>query len=363
MRRACLLFVITLSFIFPAIVSAAELKVHRLFGPESPGRYKHPASITQLDSGDFYLVYYGGSGEYGADTAVYGSRRKRGSSDWSPPKVIADTPGRSEGNAVVWQAPDGKIWLFYLTRYGKTWSTSRIKAKLSIDGAHTWSDPLMLAFELGMMVRAHPIVLADGDYLLPVYHETGNDRELVGDDSTSLFLRYHRATGVWSETNRIHARLGCIQPAVAAINDKDLVCYCRRGGGYEPRNDGWLVRSQSHDGGRTWTAGKETKFPNPNAAVDFIRLQNGHLLLVYNDSMNDRTPLCVAISTDDDKSYSYRRNIAEGKGSFAYPTAIQAHDGKIHVIFTSHDRTVINEAVFDEAWVPQAKPAGRSTGP
>ena len=35
----------------------------------------------------------------------------------------------------------------------------------------------MIAFEEGMMVRGHPIVLADGDYLLPVYHETGEDRD------------------------------------------------------------------------------------------------------------------------------------------------------------------------------------------
>ena len=347
------LFVVAVAF--PAVGLAGELKIERLFGPEAPARYKHPASITQLDSGDFYLVYYGGSGEYGDDTAVYGARRPRGDSDWSPPKIVADTPGRSEGNAVVWQAPDGKVWLFYLTRYGDTWSTSRIKAKLSADGARTWSDPVMLAFEQGMMVRSRPIVLADGDYLLPIYHETGHDRELVGDDSTSLFLRYDRESGQWNETNRIHARLGCIQPAVAAVSGDYLVAYCRRGGGYDPRNDGWLVRSQSTDGGRTWTPGKEPQFPNPNSAVDFLRLASGHLLLVYNDNMNDRTPLTAAVSLDGDQTYAHRRNIAEGPGPFAYPTAIQAQDGQIHVIFTSHDRTVINEAVFDEAWVLESK--------
>ena len=41
-----------------------------------------------------------------------------------------------------------------------------------------------------MMVRNRPIVLHDGDYLLPIYHEVGDDTETVGADSTSLFLRY-----------------------------------------------------------------------------------------------------------------------------------------------------------------------------
>ena len=84
---------------------AGDIQIERVFGPEVPGRYKHPASFTQLANEDLYLVYYGGSGEYGTDTAVYGSRRRRGNTRWSPPRIIADTPGRSEGNAVVWQAP------------------------------------------------------------------------------------------------------------------------------------------------------------------------------------------------------------------------------------------------------------------
>lgn len=28
-------------------------------------------------------------------------------------------------------SPNGTVWLFYLTRYGETWSTSRIKYKIS----------------------------------------------------------------------------------------------------------------------------------------------------------------------------------------------------------------------------------------
>src|SRR5262249_15795098 len=117
----------------------------------------------------------------------------------------------------------------------------------------------------------------------------------------------------------------------------------------EPRNDGYLVRSESRDGGRTWAPGKESSIPNPNAAVDFLKLANGHLLLVFNDSMSRRTPLTAAISTDQDKSYPYRLNLAEGPGDFGYPFAIQARDGKIHVVYTSQRRSVVNHAVLEEA--------------
>ena len=159
----------------------------------------------------------------------------------------------------------------------------------------------------------------------------------------------------WSESNRIKSRLGNLQPAAAAITNDYLVCYCRRGGDYKPTKDGYLVRSESHDGGRTWSPGKDSPFPNPNAATDFMKLQSGHLLLVYNDSMSLRTPLTVAISTDEDKSYPHRRNIAEGPHDFGYPYAIQTSDGKIHVVYTSNQRTVINHAVFDESAILREK--------
>ena len=328
-----------------------DLVIERVFGPELPDKYKHPASFAELANGDLYLVYYGGSGEYGDDTWVRGARLLKGATKWTTPEIVADTPFRSDGNPVVWQAPDGLVWLFYVCRYGPTWSNSRIKFKVSRDGAKTWSDSDMLTFEEGTMVRGRPIALRNGDYLLGVYHETGTDRELVGPDTTSFFLRRKQGTDEWTSTNKIRSRLGNLQPSVVQIADDYLVAYSRRGGGYGPLADGFLVRSESRDGGFTWSAGTDSPFPNPNAAADFIKLANGHLLLVYNDNnQGQRMPLTVAISTDNDKSYPYKRNIVNKPGdSAAYPVAVQTRDGKIHIIYTSEQRTVINHAVFNES--------------
>jgi predicted neuraminidase len=64
--------------------------------------------------------------------------------------------------------------------------------------------------------------------------------------------------------------------------------------------------------------------------------------------MNDRTPLTAALSSDNGKTFSHRMNIAAGQDSFAYPTIVQTEDGRIHVTFTSQERTQINHAIFDE---------------
>lgn len=330
------------------------LEIERVIGPEFGLKYKHPASIAELDNGDLYIAYYGGEGEYAPDTAVYGMRQRAGEKKWSQPEVIADAPFRSEGNPVVWQAPDGNVWLFYVIRYGDTWSNSRIAAKISRDGAKTWTDPMIVAWEEGMMVRGRPEVLANGDWLLPIYHETGHDTELTGADTTSLFLRYNPADHSWKPTGKITCPRGVLQPAIAELEPGHLIAYCRRGGNFEPTTDGWTVRSESHDNGQTWSPGVDDhRFQNPNSAVDFIKLKSGKLLLIFNDSMNERTPLVAATSGDNDKTYT-NRLLADGPYDYAYPYVIQGRDGRIHLVYTSHERTVINHAVIDEDWLTQS---------
>jgi len=332
-------------------VAADEIHVERVLGPEvKTGDYKHPACFDQLQNGDLYLVFFSGQGEYNDNSAaVFGARLTKDGTQWSSPTPIARDPFHSLGNPVAWKAPDGLVWLFYVSRYGTHWADSRIAGKVSRDGARTWSDSFMVAGEEGMMVRGHPIVLHTGDFLLPIYHEVGRDTEKVDAQCTSLFLRLNPATKLWQPGGRVRSRLGNIQPAAVELAPNHLLAFCRRGGDYAGRPDGWLVRTESRDGGRTWSEGADSEFPNPNAAVDFIKLRNGHLLLVFNNSFTNRSPLTVAISTDKAKTFPHRRNIAEGPGDFGYPTAVQTSDEKIHILYTSDERTVIRHAVFAEA--------------
>lgn len=329
----------------------------RVFGPETAtGRYKHPASITELANGDLYLAYYGGDGEYRPGTAVYGSRKPKGESRWSPPVRIAEDPFYSAGNPVVWQAPGGVVWLWYVVRPGETWSTSRIAAKISRDGARTWSDSTFLTFEEGTMVQAAPIVLHDGDYLLPAWKETGHNTEIVGPDSVSFFLRYNPSTRRWSESTRVRSRVGNIEPTVAELSPGRLIAFCRRGGGYGPNAPGYpgyIVRTESSDGGRTWTQGAETGLPNPNAAIALLKLPSGNLLLVFNDSLAERTPLTAALSKDGGRTWPIRFNLATGRNDFAYPYLILSRSGRIHLVYTTDRRSTIVHTSFAEESLPR----------
>lgn len=331
-----------------AAFAAEDILIERIIGSEHPGQYKHPAAITELANGDLYVAYYGGDGEYEENSNVKAIRRKAGEAAWSEPEVIADTPFLGEGNPVVWQAPDGLVWLFYNQRYGPTWSEARVKAKISRDGARTWSDSMVIAYELGSMCRGLPIVLADGDYLLPMYHESGSDHEFVDEKTASYFLRHNPKTRTWTSTHHIRSPKGNLQPEVVALDESHLVAYMRRGGGYDPAERGHIIRSESRDGGHTWSPGEDTAFRNPNAAIGLLRLASGNILLVFNDSYNARTPLSAALSTDGEKTWGHQRVLLEGDNTFAYPMPIQTRDGKIRVLYTTDHRKTIMLATFDE---------------
>jgi predicted neuraminidase len=333
------------------------------------GQYKHPAAITELANGDLLLAWYGGDGEYAANTGVYAvrlpatARNHINGRNWSRPELIAQDPFRSVGNPVVWQAPassstPGWVWLFYVVRFGDTWSESHIAAKISKDGARTWSDASLISLDKGTLVRGKPIVLSNGETLLPIYREAGADREFVGDDTVSLFLRYQPEQKTWALSGPIRSRLGNLQPAPAEIAPGHLIAFCRRGGGYEARPDGWMVYAESHDFGRSWSEGRDLSphFPNPNAAVDLLHLQNGHLLLVYNHSHGSRSPLSLALSEDNGKNWKTGLDVAGGRNDYAYPYLIQARDERIHLIYTSERRTQVNRMVFTEADIASTFP-------
>jgi predicted neuraminidase len=347
--RASVSFCLLLLGIQASAADQEGFSFERILGPEiDTGRYKHPSSVTELDNGDLYLTYYGGDGEYSQDTAVFAARLPKGSRTWSHPIPIARNPFQSMGNPVVWQAPEGRVWLFYVVRFGATWSTSRIMAKVSDDRAETWSDAFLVTTEEGTMVRSRPIRTSAGETILPIYHETGSDTEKTGADTSSLFLIFDRHSKKWSRSNKVYSRMGNLQPAVVEVSPGHLMALCRRGGDYEPGDDGFVVRTESKDGGHTWSQGEETEFPNPNAAVEFIKLRSEHLLFVYNHSMIDRTPLTAALSLDGGNTFPHRTDLQAGDASYAYPTAIQTRNGLIHVFYTTEERTTICRISFRE---------------
>lgn len=312
-----------------------------IFEPQSVAGYPacHASTLVELPDGELFAAWFAGSEEGASDTAELGARLAPGATQWSKPTVLVDTPGKSDGNSVLHLDRQGHVWIFYVTKERDRepqWAQCRVKCRVSTDGGRTFSPEHILREELGWMVRNKPLYLANGDLLLPLYDERNwSSHMYISSDGGAT----------WTPSASIAGQGGNIQPTVVQLADGSLLALMRTG---SPHHRLW--KATSHDNGRTWTPPVETDLPNPNSACDMVRLANGYLVLVFNDSPHSRSPLTVALSTDEGRTWSHKRNLETGAGEFSYPAVIQTHDGLIHVTY-AYRRISIKHAAFNEAWI------------
>jgi predicted neuraminidase len=110
------------------------------------------------------------------------------------------------------------------------------------------------------------------------------------------------------------------------------------------------VASESHDGGKTWTVPKPTQWKNPDSGISMTRLRNGHLLLVFNNEDDSRTPLHIARSVDEGRTWEKPLVLETNPGEYSYPSILQTPDGKIHIIYTFR-RYSIKHVEMNEDWI------------
>ncbi|MFQ6095751.1 MAG: exo-alpha-sialidase [Candidatus Bathyarchaeia archaeon] len=312
--------------------------------------FHHAPTVVELPDEDLLAAWYGGSYEGARDVAILSSRFKLNDNTWTEPSVLIDTPDRSDGNPVLFLDNKGVVWLFYVTMLGEWWKSCIIKYIKSADGAHSWSTPIIMRHKMGWMTRNKPIILGNGDILLPVYdEERWHSMVMISEDCGKTWRRY----------GDISTEKGVIQPTVVQLSDQSLLMYMRTGG-----LGGYIWESTSTNNGRTWTPASKTHLRNPNSGIEMIRTSSGNLVLAFNDTSRGRTPLNVALSTDEGITWPYKKELETGPGEFSYPSLIQTKDGSIHVVYT-HRRgeagrsgprlraygANIKHVILNEAWI------------
>ncbi len=312
--------------------------------------FSHGSTIVGLSDGSLMCAWYGGSREKGNDVAIFSSVLASNADSWSPPQVIVDTPGKSEGNPVLFLDRKGVLWLFYQTMYGSGegptrpgtgWTTCKVKAITSHDHGLTWSDERILIEELGYLTRNKPLQLENGTILLPIHDERNwLSRILISKDDGAN----------WEMSERIDCGLGFhignIEPALLLRNDNSILCYMRSG---SDNKKTW--QSISSDGGFNWTTPVEIEVPNADAALDLLKLDDGKVLMALNPNPDGhRKLLTLWLSSDDAESWTVFRNMETGPDYSSYPCLIRSKDGLIHMSY-SRPKGGIKQVTFNEAWV------------
>jgi predicted neuraminidase len=319
----------------------------------------HCATLTTLPDRSLLTAWFGGSYETAPDVAILAARRHPRTEKWSLPKVIVDVPGRSLGQPVFLTRPNGELWLFFVVLMGNSVSTNSSNSNMlpptsdwdwtsaqpywqcSLDNGETWQSPQPLLDYPGLMFRSRPLVLP-GCIILPVYDEKiWQSRMLISDDEGQT----------WRLTEPMSTPNGNIHPCLVQLSADHLLAYLRTGG-----SGGVIWRSESFDRGETWLQPTPTSIPNPNSGIDLLCLENESLVLAFNNSRQQRTPLCVALA-EKGEVWQWQRTLEDEEAEFSYPTLLQTDDGLIHLVYT-YRRENIHYSCFSESWLRKESSPG-----
>jgi predicted neuraminidase len=299
--------------------------------PDVPAH--HCSTIAEAGNGDLLVVWYGGSYESADDQALFLSRRKQNGRGWSKPEVLIRDSLQPPGNAVVFRTGGKRLFIVWCRmeasrplRRGGGWGQTRLFYRTSSDHGRSWSKDQPFLGGLREGLRNVPITLTNGKLILPLGHS---------------FAGSGNSGQTWEHLGAI-ASGG--QPTVIQRSDGSLLTLLRKG----PH----ILQAESSDEGRSWSKPAATELKNPDAGIAMIRLRNGHLILVFNDSEAARTPLSIARSVDEGRTWLPPLALESNPGEYSYPCVMQASNGRIHITYTFR-RYTVKHVELDENWLTQ----------
>jgi predicted neuraminidase len=110
---------------------------------------------------------------------------------------------------------------------------------------------------------------------------------------------------------------------------------------------GKICTATSTDGGMTWSEIRPIDMPNPNSAMDAVRLDDGRIVLVHNPTVKGRHQLSVSVSKDGGLTWKTAFDLMHEPGKeHSYPAMILDSKGKLQISW-AWNKENIGYAVVD----------------
>lgn len=244
----------------------------------SPSPQNHAAFLARLPGGELACVWFGGTMEGMPDISIHMSTLYEAAARWRPATVLVDDRSRSEQNPLLFNAPDGRVWLLYTSQVSGNQDTSVVRRRVSNDGGHNFGPPETMIADAGTFIRQPIVTLANGGLLLPVFKcRTVPGEKWSGRNDTAGVYRSGDGGATWNYTE-VPGSTGCVHMNIVPAGTDRLLAF------YRSRWADFIYRTESADGGKTWRVPEPTGLPNNNSSIQCIRLNDGRLALVYNHS-------------------------------------------------------------------------------
>jgi predicted neuraminidase len=263
----------------------------------SPSPQNHAAFLSRLPDGTLACVWFGGTMEGMPDISIHMSVLNEKTLQWSPAIILMDDKSRSEQNPLLFNAPDGAVWLLYTSQISGNQDTAVVRRRLSHDGGKSFGTAETMIADAGTFIRQPIVSMPNGDLLLPVFKcRIAAGEKWSGHNDNAGVYRSGDGGKSW-QYSEVPGSVGCVHMNIVPMSDTHLVAF------YRSRWADFIYRTESHDGGYTWQVPMPTSLPNNNSSIQCIRLSDGRLAMVYNhasaaDATGRRTSLYDDLGDD-----------------------------------------------------------------
>ncbi|OEO32268.1 glycosyl hydrolase [Devosia insulae DS-56] len=358
----------------------------------SPMVQNHAAFIELMDDGTLACLWFGGTLEGKSDISIHGTVLAPGAEAFGPTVQLSHDTERSEQNPVLARDAEGNWQLIHTAQPAGNQDECLLRSRpIRLEGDRlVGRAPRDLDLPLGTFVRARFVRRKDGATLMPVFRCISRPgQRWNGSHDTAGVAVSHDDGRNWV-LSEVPDSIGSVHMTIVPLDGDHLAAFYRR------RQSDFVHRSESRDGGFSWSAPAPTDVPNNNSSINVIRLADGRLAMVGNptsaatsadrrvslydeieagDDRPDasggcapvwgvpRAPLTLSVSSDGGLTWPLRRIIDDSPGTcltnnsvdgrnkeLSYPYLLEGPDGALHVAYT-YFRRAIKYVRLPQGWI------------
>jgi predicted neuraminidase len=332
----------------------------RIAAPSSHAPFLLRSTTTSV----LHCVWFSGDREGAPGNGIAHASLGVGGQQWSATRILVKDDRCSMQNPVLIER-DGQLILLHTRQdagpLGVSQRTSDVLLWTSSDDGATWSDAPVVVFArgIGAFIRAPTMQCRDADQLLlPMYFTPAG--EFDHGQQFSAVVRSAVGSATEWETTQLFKMPGSqgavgVQPNLVRIPNTNIIVALMRN-----RTGGQIMRSTSTDEGKNWTRLEPTNLPSNNSSIAVCALQDGRVVVAFNNSKGARFPLTLAFSRDAGLSFYRARDIVDHEimgggqkgpqknsyqlyGEHSYPSILLEQENGaevLHIAFTHCRETI-----------------------
>ena len=324
--------------------------------PNPENKRNSEGTFIVLKNGDILFAYsrFGAMGcQDNNDSDIYGLLSKDNGDTFSDPfPIITHTQLQVDNlmSPTCMRMQNGDLGMFFCAKIRERHQAANYLIR-SADEGKSWSDPVLCSECGGYFVVLNDRVIrcADGRILMPASkHQYISDYE-IREGYLNIFESKDDGY-TWNKIVKditIPLSGGCTtgiqEPGLLQLDEHTLWCFIRTDAGRQ-------YECFSNDGGYTWTEPLPSRFTSSLSPMASKRLSDGRILAIWNPiplyNGRDvffngvwtcgRTPLVIAVSEDNGKTFKPHKNIETSEeNGYCYTAILETADNAVLLAYNA----------------------------